>query len=116
MENLLGVVSEGGFNFATGGDFLTSAVEFTRKHGVRSAALRITGPRQQYTAAQGRRGFKTLAVTDQDEASLVAYLLRISYVSNDELGSLAVANLTDKPAAIAAIKKALIENPKLVDD
>ena len=116
LENLLGVVSEGGFNFATGGDFLTSAVEFTRKHGVRSAALRITGPRQQYTAAQGRRGFKTLAVTDQDEASLVAYLLRISYVSNDELGSLAVANLTDKPAAIAAIKKALIENPKLVDD
>jgi len=116
MENLLGVISEGGFNFATGGDFLTSAVEFTRKHGVRSAALRITGPKQQYTAAQGKRGFKTLAVSDQDEASLVAYLLRISYVSNDELGSLAVANLDNKVAALAAIKKALIANPKLVDD
>jgi hypothetical protein len=116
MENLLSVVSEGGFNFATGGDFLTSAVEFTRRHGVRSAALRITGPKQQYTAAQGKRGFKTLAVSDQDEASLVAYLLRISYVSNDELGSLAVANLDNKPAAIAAIKNALVQNPKLVDD
>jgi hypothetical protein len=46
----LGVISEGGFNFATGGDFLTSAVEFTRKHGVRSTALRITGPKQKYTA------------------------------------------------------------------
>jgi len=116
MENLLGVISEGGFNFATGGDFLTSAVEFTRKHGVRSTALRITGPKQKYTAAQGKRGFKTLAVSDQDEASMVAYLLRISYVSNDELGALAVANLDNKPAAIAAIKAELVKNPKLVDD
>jgi hypothetical protein len=116
MENLLGVISEGGFNFATGGDFLTSAVEFTRKHGVRSTALRITGPKQKYTAAQGKRGFKTLAVSDQDEASLVAYLLRISYVANDELGALAVANLDNKAAAIAAIKAELVKNPKLVDD
>ena len=116
MENLLGVISEGGFNFATGGDFLTSAVEFTRRHGVRSTALRITGPKQRYTAAQGKRGFKTLAVSDQDEASMVAYLLRISYVSNDELGALAVANLDNKPAAIAAIKAELVKNPKLVDD
>ena len=116
MENLLGVISEGGFNFATGGDFLTSAVEFTRKHGVRSTALRITGPKQKYTAAQGKRGFKTLAVSDQDEASMVAYLLRISYVSNDELGALAVANLDNKAAAIAAIKAELVKNPKLVDD
>ena len=116
MENLLGVISEGGFNFATGGDFLTSAVEFTRRHGVRSTALRITGPKQRYTAAQGKRGFKTLAVSDQDEASMVAYLLRISYVSNDELGALAVANLDNKAAAIAAIKAELVKNPKLVDD
>ena len=116
MENLLGVISEGGFNFATGGDFLTSAVEFTRRHGVRSTALRITGPKQRYTAAQGKRGFKTLAVSDQDEASLVAYLLRISYVANDELGALAVANLDNKAAAIAAIKAELVKNPKLVDD
>jgi hypothetical protein len=116
MENLLGVISEGGFNFATGGDFLTSAVEFTRKHGVRSTALRITGPKQKYTAAQGKRGFKTLAVSDQDEASMVAYLLRISYVSNDELGALAVANLDNKAAAISAIKAELVKNPKLVDD
>jgi hypothetical protein len=116
MENLLGVISEGGFNFATGGDFLTSAVEFTRKHGVRSTALRITGPKQKYTAAQGKRGFKILAVSDQDEASLVAYLLRISYVANDELGALAVANLDNKAAAIAAIKAELVKNPKLVDD
>ena len=116
MENLLGVISEGGFNFATGGDFLTSAVEFTRRHGVRSTALRITGPKQRYTAAQGKRGFKTLAVSDQDEASMVAYLLRISYVSNDELGALAVANLDNKAAAISAIKAELVKNPKLVDD
>jgi hypothetical protein len=115
IENLLGIISEGGFNFATGGDFLTGAVEFTRKHGVRSAALRIIGPKQKYTAAQGKRGFKTLAVSYQDEPSMVAWLLRISYVSNDELGAIAVANLTDEVTAIKKIKEYLNDNPDIVD-
>ena len=116
LENLLSVISEGGFNFATGGDFLTNAVNFTKLHKVRSAELRITGPKQRYTRAQGALGFKSIGVTNQDPASMVAWLLRISYVSNDELGAIAVANLDNPEVAIAAIKEYLRKNPKIVDD
>jgi len=115
IENFLSVISEGGFNFATGSDFLTSAVGFTQAHGVRSAELRIAGPKQQYSRAAGVAGFKSIGITNQDEASLVSWLLRISYVSNDELGALAVANLDNPEVAIAAIRKYLSENPSIVD-
>ena len=116
LENLLSVISEGGFNFATGGDFLTNAVNFTKLHKVRSAELRITGPKQRYTRAQGVLGFKSIGVTNQDESSLVSLLLRISYVSNDELGAIAVANLDRPEVAIPAIADYLRKNPKIVDD
>jgi len=116
LENLLSVISEGGFNFATGGDFLTSAVNFTKLHKVRSTELRITGPKQRYSRAQGVIGFKSIGVTNQDEASMVSWLLRLSYVSNDELGAIAVANLDNPEVAIAAIRDYLRKNPKIVDD
>jgi hypothetical protein len=115
IENFLSVISEGGFNFATGSDFLTSAVGFTQAHGVRSAELRIAGPKQQYSRAAGVAGFKSIGITNQDEASLVSWLLRISYVSNDELGALAVANLDKPEVAIAAIRKYLADNPDIVN-
>ena len=115
IENFLSVISEGGFNFATGSDFLTSAVGFTQAHGVRSAELRIAGPKQQYSRDANTLGFKTIGITNQDEASLVSWLLRISYVSNDELGALAVANLDNPEVAIATIRKYLAENPSIVD-
>jgi hypothetical protein len=116
LENLLSVISEGGFNFATGGDFLTNAVNFTKLHKVRSAELRIIGPKQKYTRAQGVTGFKPIGLTNTDESSLVALLLRISYVSNDELGAIAVANLDRPEVAIPAIADYLRKNPKIVDD
>jgi len=115
IENFLSVISEGGFNFATGSDFLTSAVGFTQAHGVRSAELRIAGPKQQYSRDANTLGFKTIGITNQDEASLVSWLLRISYVSNDELGALAVANLDNPEAAIAAIRAYLGKNPDIVN-
>ena len=116
IENFLSVISEGGFNFATGGDFLSSAVGFTKLHKVRSTELRITGPKQQYTRAQGARGFKSIGLTNQDEASMVSYLLRISYVSNDELGAIAVANLDNPEVAVKLIADYLRKNPKIVDE
>ena len=116
LENLLSVISEGGFNFAAGGDFLTNAVNFTKLHKVRSAELRIIGPKQKYTRAQGAIGFKSIGLTNTDESSLVALLLRISYVSNDELGAIAVANLDRPEVAIPAIADYLRKNPKIVDD
>jgi len=115
IENLLSVVSEGGLNFATGASFLTDAVEFTRSHGVRSEQLRLIAPKALYTRAAGR-GFESVLVDPTNEASLVTWLLRISYASNDELGSLAVAYLDDEVEAVAQILNALKKNPKLVDD
>jgi hypothetical protein len=115
IENFLSIISEGGFNFATGSDFLTNAVGFTKLHGVRSAELRIVSPKQQYSRAAGVTGFKSFGITNQDEASLVSWLLRISYVSNDELGALAVANLDNPQAAITAIRDYLKKNPDIVD-
>jgi hypothetical protein len=115
IENLLSVVSEGGLNFATGASFLTDAVEFTRSHGVRSEQLRLIAPKALYTRAAGR-GFENVLVDPTNEASLVTWLLRISYASNDELGSLAVAYLDDEAEAVAQILNALKKNPKLVDD
>lgn len=115
LENLLSVVSEGGLNFATGASFLTDAVEFTRNHGVRSEQLKLIAPKALYTRAAGR-GFEDVAIDPTSESSLVTWLLRISYASNDELGSLAVAYLDDEAEAVAQILNALKNNPKLVDD
>ena len=115
IENFLSIISEGGFNFATGSDFLTSAVSFTKAHKVRSTELRIEGPKQQYSRAAGVVGFKSIGITNQDEASLVTWLLRISYASNDELGALAVANLDKPDVAIASILDYLKKNPNIVD-
>jgi len=114
LENLLSVVSEGGLNFATGASFLTDAVEFTRSHGVRSEQLRLIAPKTLYSRAAGR-GFENVAIDPTNESSLVTWLLRISYASNDELGSLAVAYLDDEAEAVAQILNALKKNPKLID-
>ena len=115
-EDALSIISEGGFNFATGGDFLTSAVDTVRQLNSRTAALRITGPKQKYTREAGKVGFKNVRLDGQDEATLVSWLLRISYVANDELGSVAIANLhKTEAAAILEIKKAIQARPDLVD-
>ena len=116
LENLLSAVSEGGLNFATGASFLTDAVEFTRNHGVRSEQLKLIAPKKMYTRAAGKVGFEDVAIDPTSESSLVTWLLRISYVSNDELGKLAVAYLDDETEAVAQILAALKKNPKLVDD
>ena len=116
IENLLSVISEGGYNFAQGGDFLTSAVNFTRTHGERSEPLRITGPKEKYTAAQGARGFKSIGLSNDDEPSLVSWLLRISYTANDEVASIAVANLDDEVEALIKIKEYLRKNPSIYND
>jgi len=116
LENLLSAVSEGGLNFATGASFLTDAVEFTRTHGVRSEQLKLIAPKKMYTRAAGKIGFEDIAIDPTSESSLVTWLLRISYVSNDDLGKLAVAYLDDEAEAVAQILAALKKNPKLVDD
>ena len=109
LDNALADIVEGGKNFAVGIDYVTRAVNFTRQHGVRSLALKIEVPRP-YARAKGSIGYKAISVGPQDEASMVAWLMRISYYSNDELGAIAIANL-DQKDAVAKIF-AWLDDPK----
>ena len=109
IENVLSVVSEGGFNFATGNDYVSRATDLARTTGTRLHALEIKLPQTRYAKKQGERGFKAQAVSPQDEASMVGWLLRIGYYSNDRLGSIAVANLDNEKVAIQAMTNWMAE-------
>ena len=112
IDNTIGLVSEGGFNFATGGDFVTRSTLFTRSHGVRSEALTISDPRiKSVTRAKGDAGFAPVSLGNLDDASMITWLFRINYYANDELGAIAVANLDNKDLAIAKIMEWMTKNP-----
>jgi uncharacterized protein len=116
LENSMAVVSEGASNFATGGDFVTRATVFTRSHGVRSEALVIREPKAaKYGKSKEDRAYTKRSLGNQDEASLLTWLMRINYYANDELGAIAVANLSNtaegRTAAIAKIMDWMKKNP-----
>ena len=110
MDNALADVVEASSNFAVGNDYVRSAIDFNRKHGVRTVALRIEAP-SNFRRAKGATGYKEIPVAAQDEASLIAWLMRISYYANDELGAIAVANLDNPEVARGLITKWLKDNP-----
>jgi hypothetical protein len=124
IENLMSMVSEGGLNFANGGNYLSYASDFAEQMGVRVADLRIDldGLNTKYARAAGSRGFREIGLTSGNEASMISWLLRISFYGNDDLGKLAMANLSDNPIEEAqAIKKILgylktTEGRKLMDE
>jgi len=109
LDNALADIVEGGKNFTVGLDYVTRAVNFTRQHGVRSVALKIITPRP-YARAKGSAGYQSLPLGVENEASMVAWLMRIGYYSNDELGAIAIANL-DQEDAVAKIF-AWLDDPK----
>jgi len=111
LDNALADVVEASSNFAVGNDYIRSAIDFNKKHGVRTVALRIEAP-SNYRRARGATGYKEISVAAQDEASLIAWLMRISYYANDELGALAVANLDNPKLAKDLIVKWLKDNPE----
>lgn len=102
LDNSVGLITEGAFNFAsTGADYVTGATLFTKSHGVRSEKLIITDPRaQRYSRARGERGYSSITIGPENEASMLTWLMRIGYYSNDEVGAIAVANLDDETVAI----------------
>jgi hypothetical protein len=104
IENLFSTVSEGGFNFASGADYIESQMDLVKATGARMGELRLDlgSARNKYAAAAGVRGFRGIGVTTENEASLVAYLLRVSFYANDELGAVAIANLADDVTGDAA--------------
>ena len=111
LDNTLSTVSEGASNFATGGDYITNATLFTRSHGERSVALTINEPKAKRYNVKREAGRKNQPLGVQNEASMVTWLMRINYYSNDRLGAIAVANLDNKDVAIAKILEWMAENP-----
>jgi hypothetical protein len=112
LDNSMSLVSEGASNFATGGDFITRSTIFTRTHGVRSEALVINEPKAaKYGIAKDGRKYEPRAVSNQDEAALLTWLMRINYIANDRLGAIAIANLDNKELAIAKIMEWMQNNP-----
>lgn len=120
VDNLLAMISEGGFNFAAGSNYLDASFDLAKNLGVRQAELRLDlgGLKTKYAKAAGRRGFTEIGLTPNNEASMIAWALRISFYGNDELGSIALANADDPVKAVNAIKAWLSDpkNSKLLDD
>ena len=100
IENAVSVASEGGMNFVTGNDYITRATNLARQTGTRVHALNIVAPKTAFVKKPGERGYALQAVSPQDEASMVTWMMRIGYYSNDRLGRIAVANLDNEKEAI----------------
>ena len=117
LDNSVALVSEGGFNFATGGDFITRSTIFTRTHGVRSEALVVNEPKaKKFKRAKGDAGYRPISLGTQDEAAMLTWLMRMTYYSNDELGAIAVANLDDEGLALEKIKEWMFKHPEFRKD
>lgn len=124
VDNLLAIVSEGGLNFAAGSNYVDAAYDLTKSFGVKSAELRLDldGLKTRYGVSAGSRGFRAVGLVQENEASLIAWALRISFYGNDELGSIALANLADdaegSAKAIGLIREWLNNpvNSKLIED
>jgi hypothetical protein len=112
LENSVSLISEGAFNFAsTGADYLTSATLFTKSHGVRSEKLVIEDKKaKKYSRARGQAGFDKIPLGPENEASMISWLMRIGYFSNDEVGAIAVANLDNKDVAITKLLEYMAKN------
>lgn len=96
IDNLLASVSEGGMNFALGSTYNQTVMQLVKDLGVDARPLRLdlTTSKNKYTVSANKAGFGTRAITsDKSESSLVGWLLRLSFYGNDELGSLALANV-----------------------
>jgi hypothetical protein len=106
LDNALMDVVEGGKNSFTGVDTFTRTLNFARKNNVRTAELSYNLPKGKFARAKGAKAYTTMAPL-ANEATQVAWAMRIGYYSNDRLGRIAVANLSDDAegttAAIAKI-------------
>jgi len=102
LDNALMDVVEGGKNSFTGVDVFSRTVNFARKNNVRTAELSYNLPKGKFARAKGAKAYTTMAPL-ANEATQVAWAMRIGYYSNDKLGRLAVANLDNEPVALAKL-------------
>lgn len=112
LDNTLGDVSEGSLNTFMGNDFLTRAENLINQTGVSSHALTIKPSGMQMVRAKGERSFTEKALHQQDEGSMYSWMFSISRYANDELGSIAVANLDEPAIAIKKMTDWMAETPQ----
>jgi hypothetical protein len=115
IDNLFASVSEGATNFASGATYNESVLQLVKDLGVNAAPLKLdlTTAVSQYTEAASIAGFGTKAITsDKSEASLIGWLLRVSFYGNDELGSVALANVDLPPDKAIRLIRDWLETPK----
>jgi hypothetical protein len=105
IENSLAIASEGGMNFVTGNDYVSRATNLVRATGVRVHALDIAPSPTALVRAKGERTYSAKAVRVQDEASMYGWIMRIGYYANDELGTIAIANLDDEAEFLNQARK-----------
>jgi hypothetical protein len=105
IENSLAIASEGGLNFVTGNDYITRATNLVKQTGVRVHALEIAPSPTALVRAKGEKTYSVKALDPQDEGSMYGWLMRIGYFANDELGTIAVANLDNQAAYLASARE-----------
>lgn len=111
LDNSVSLITEGAMNFASaGGDYLTSAVSLAKSTGVRNEKLIIEDPRAKKYGKS--KEFTKIRIGVENEKSMLSWLQRISYYTNDEVGSIAVANLGNKDVAIREILEYMKNNPE----
>jgi len=113
LDNALMDVVEGGKNAFTGVDQYNKAIALTRKNKVRTAELQYDMG-AGFRRAKGTKGFTEIKPDVVNEASLVAWVMRIGYYANDSLGGIAIANLRNEKVALEKITKWMDEHPEIM--
>ena len=117
LDNALADVVEGGRNAFTGIDQYSKTIAHTRKNKVRTAELTYDMG-AGFRRAKGKKGFEEIKPDVINEASLVAWIMRIGYYANDKLGGIAIANLAKTPEgekqALIKIMDWMKDNPEIM--
>ena len=117
LDNALADVVEGGRNAFTGIDQYSKTIAHTRKNKVRTAELTYDMG-AGFRRAKGKKGFDEIKPDVINEASLVAWIMRIGYYANDKLGGIAIANLAKTPEgekqALIRIMDWMKDNPEIM--
>lgn len=104
LENTLSVASEGGLNMVTGNDYISRATNLERNTKTNVHALTFSAPADKtFVKKPGERAFDFQALNQMDEASMVSWMMSMSRYANDEMSTIAVANLDNPEGPNGAI-------------
>jgi hypothetical protein len=101
LENTISIASEGGLNMVTGNDYISRAVNLERQTGTSVHALTYSAPEgKNFVKKPGERSFDFQALNQRDEASMISWMFSMSRYANDEMSTIAVANLDNQELAV----------------